>query len=984
VRAGAGAGKTTNLIAEVYDYYKEFTLKNKREPRVVLTTFTRKATQELRERLMWTAQKKQDYEFLNFVLSKNNLMISTIHGVLQLFLRQFAKVIDLDPGFQLIDSDVLRHQSKIILRGLLQNELAQKKQRQDLLDELSIEELCTLLLRYFDSQLQYYNISGYNLKDFQNSMGNILKDFSTRALKISEDIFKETTKENWQEYAGILKVIADDLKTVKSGQDLDRVLSYLKGAKKPTFIKKNPAVSEETNEALANFKKDFDDLNPALFDEEHWKRFLDFYSLFEDLAKEFSQSMMEWKKQNGKITISDLELLSYSILRKVPEQVVLFSDNFDYWLIDEFQDTSPLQVELLKSLSHGKPRYVVGDPQQSIYFFRGARRQVFDEMQEQIQDQGGELKHLKINYRSDKALMSFVNLFFSAYSADFSPMELGPNEGTHKEVAKIALASTETEQEAAILQHIQNLISQKVPLNQICVLSRNNLDLKKISKIFEEQKIPYLLHSASGFQGRREVLDALSMLKFLLNPHDNFNLIEVLRSPWLRVKDEDIIYVTLQKPDSFWQKFLEYKSEQRFNTIEKLKNYISLSFEIGISQTFETMLTDLGIVDHSFQLDPSGRRESNIWKLLVQLKTEDHRPNFSYIDFVRNKSQSVQIEEGQEDADAVSALEPHCIQLMTVHMSKGLEFDHVIIPFIDKMPKTTKYLRYLFDNQTQKWSIALKFDEDTSSAPLPALHIVDQMNNEELVENDRLLYVAMTRAKKTLFLSTSGATQKKSSWLQKMGILLSPGQHEQEGFSYSVEAGPWSPKAFQTPAAQNQEINSPVMDLKALKKNLAQAVTKTAEKRPALSIHFLQKAQAGTHAHLVFEALKYGKKITDDPELVKAQDYILNLKEVPMKEILRNGFAEWGFVMTKENETLAGQIDLWSKIGNKVWIIDYKTGRSASKEKAFEQLQQYAQALQQYENFQECELVAIYPMEQKFFAQKWSSTPKANNKIVPG
>jgi len=77
-RAGAGAGKTTRLVKEVHDYYKDFKAKNKRNPRVVLTTFTRKATQELRERLMHEAQKKTDYDFLNFVLSKNNLSIQTI------------------------------------------------------------------------------------------------------------------------------------------------------------------------------------------------------------------------------------------------------------------------------------------------------------------------------------------------------------------------------------------------------------------------------------------------------------------------------------------------------------------------------------------------------------------------------------------------------------------------------------------------------------------------------------------------------------------------------------------------------------------------------------------------------------------------------------------------------------------------------------------------------------------------------------------
>src|ERR1700712_3645685 len=94
VRAGAGAGKTTRLTRQVLDVVAEFLRTEKRFPHLVVTTFTRKATQELRERLMLEAVSHGDFALLEYVSSKSHLSISTIHGVLSLFLSRFASHLD--------------------------------------------------------------------------------------------------------------------------------------------------------------------------------------------------------------------------------------------------------------------------------------------------------------------------------------------------------------------------------------------------------------------------------------------------------------------------------------------------------------------------------------------------------------------------------------------------------------------------------------------------------------------------------------------------------------------------------------------------------------------------------------------------------------------------------------------------------------------------------------------------------------------------
>jgi len=481
------------------------------------------------------------------------------------------------------------------------------------------------------------------------------------------------------------------------------------------------------------------------------------------------------------------------------------------------------------------------------------------------------------------------------------------------------------------------------------------------------------LHSATGFQDRREVRDALAILKFLVNPHDNYNLIQVLRAPWFHIPDEHILSVTQSNPDSFWREFLTKTEDSNFEAVARLKKYLTDSFEEGISQTLEKILVETAMLDLSFYLDNSGRRESNLWKLLVQLKTEDHQPHFNFLDFINRRKASLSLEEDVEDSDAVSSIEPNSVQLMTVHKSKGLEFDHVIVPFVDKMPQRTRFLKFLFDEESEKIGLTLKLDQEDNLKPLPAQNFLEKIKEEEIREGDRLLYVAMTRAKQTIFLSTCGAKQQKDSWYKNMGITLAVGEHKHEAFSYVVEEGPWNYDPFVFQTHLNQKIVDPLFDLQKMEQEKSSSVTAEIQKQPLKHENILanlERAQYGRWAHQVFESLKYGKNLTSDARVQKAIQYVLKIKDVPFQKILDAGFAEWGFVYQIDNKSTSGQIDLWGVADQKLWIIDYKTGTTKHKEQAFLQLEQYSQALKDYlgaKTPKEILLVALYPFEEKYF-----------------
>src|SRR6185437_10547094 len=137
VRAGAGAGKTRELTKQVLEVVKQVLQDSGVAPRLVVTTFTRKATQELRERLMQEAIRQEDPRLLEYVSSRSPLMISTIHGVLSLFLTRFATEINIDPAFQILSSRDLQRLAKRTLRSLL----IQNEDGQSLLESYSFTQL---------------------------------------------------------------------------------------------------------------------------------------------------------------------------------------------------------------------------------------------------------------------------------------------------------------------------------------------------------------------------------------------------------------------------------------------------------------------------------------------------------------------------------------------------------------------------------------------------------------------------------------------------------------------------------------------------------------------------------------------------------------------------------------------------------------------------------------------------------------------------
>ncbi|MGZ3690763.1 MAG: UvrD-helicase domain-containing protein, partial [Pseudobdellovibrio sp.] len=661
IKAGAGAGKTTRLIKTFLEFVKEFKQNNKRFPRVVMTTFTRKATQEVKERLLVSALKADEKEVFEYISQKSFVHISTIHGLLSLFLNQYSEKIKFPQDVKIVDTVQFERALKKQM-----NELLKKNSNYlELLESFSFNKLVDISIKALETKAQYRNMTFLPSSELKK----IATTHKNGIIETVDQILKAETspQKSWIGYFDYLRQIQQ---TVKTGtrEELEQVIED--GPNKPQFKPDKPSVAPEAHDLVLLLKNELLD---NLFDsDEYIEKHEKLNQLFNDFINTLYQISFDHKRRTGEMTISDLETISLQIIEEHPEAAQEFSDSWDYFMIDEYQDTSPLQVKILDQLIRDKTCFVVGDPQQSIYLFRGARSEVFETKQKQMLAKNAQVDFLETNFRSEPTLMSFINQFFTDFSTQFKPMIL-KSEASNSKVSSHDAYYIKTEDQAlGTLLQIQALIKAGASPQDICVLSRSNKNLLDVALLANTVGVHVQLQAASGFEDKREILDLISFNKFLNNPHDDENFITLVRSPWFYIDDETLVNVAQKRQRaSFWSVLAAEKPE--------LAKYLNLFNTSGVSQATQKFLIDTEFVNFSEYYDPTGKREANIFKYLNNLILAEQKVGFSLGQFLEEQFESISLDSGSSNSEAQPVVQPNCVSLMTVHASKGLQFKHVIV-----------------------------------------------------------------------------------------------------------------------------------------------------------------------------------------------------------------------------------------------------------------------------------------------------------------
>ncbi|RYZ79736.1 MAG: exonuclease RexA, partial [Proteobacteria bacterium] len=359
------------------------------------------------------------------VANKSQVQISTIHGVLSLFLGRYGSKLGLSSDFKLLSSE----QEGMLRRKLLRQLVLSRPEYETLLETYSFHQLETSLQKYFENSFLYPDFRFILQSEVAAQLQILLERLEATRKEVSASILEETSAAAWVKYAEGLQQLSLKVQPSEVVTAIKAVQQFFEiNSRKPSFSAKSPAVSSETNDLLTGLVKSLKDLlDSPEWTPAYWQEHEMVNATFAGLAKDHAGLLYQAKIDTGNISISDLELFSLKLIHEHPQACESFSEEWDYWMIDEYQDTSPMQVALLKSLVGLRKSFVVGDPQQSIYLFRGARSEVFQEKMREIKSSGGQIQEKLINYRSSVRLLHFINQYFADASDQFAAMLPAPS-----------------------------------------------------------------------------------------------------------------------------------------------------------------------------------------------------------------------------------------------------------------------------------------------------------------------------------------------------------------------------------------------------------------------------------------------------------------------------------------------------------------------------------------------------------------------------
>lgn len=1019
VQAGAGAGKTTRLVKTLLDFAEDFLREKQQRPKIILTTFTRKATQELRERLIVGALDRGNSQLLDLVLSKSHVLISTIHGVLHRFVSKAVAQEGWPLELSFLNEKDLDRLEKQVARNLLTD----RSYGPELMMAYDFHEL------YFFAKWGRENIIGevlgrHGLEDLEEVFLEKKRSWQKTSRNLLSRLETIEGTDSFQTYRESFRRLVETLERVAL-ENFQVEMEVLLGAfpSRPRKSKNGPdTFLVEELKGLGEELETF--VEKRWFDALSFQKQVEVGELLSAFIDDFWVESLSQKKQQGKVGMVDLEPLASQLIQSCPEVVESFGKEFDYWMIDEFQDTSPRQVKILDQLIQTRPRFIVGDPQQSIYLFRGARSEVFEERVALVQEKGGHFDRQMKNYRSRPELLEFLNDFFSSLDSEaFSAMDRKSDDVNSEEPVAFFLASSPTDEKPevgeeaeemtpqdelmSVIHHLNYLFKEKnARFADVCILARTHRSLLDLAKVLRERGVPLHLHSGSGYVERGEVQDALAFLRFLLNPHDNMNLVTLLRNPWFRVSEEKFAaWAKESREKSYWQ---HWKNEwvgqgeagEKSESTQRgqfLLEHLEMSEKLGVAESFEKGLLASKMLDDSHRFDSTGRRESNLWKLILSLRDWE-REGGSLSEFWQKFNFGDKDPNSSGEMEAAASLEPSCVHLMTVHAAKGLQFPHVILIGCGQKPYHASWVRAIFHLEKKYWGFSFRMNGESKlrMSYFDQLEI-EKMHERERQELNRVLYVALTRAKETVALCFSEPTNLRSWIANSNWPIQEEGKFQKEHYTYQILRGPW----MDTPVVQTRKAPeevparwSPSPGQLGCQKGrvsvtqiLQEESGKSLAKKSRLNLNRFTKAAFGVRFHRYMESLKAHFDLSTERFLEMglgdfsegSEDAIVQflseLKTPPLRELIRVGQVEWGFQLRLAERIVEGQIDLWGELGGCAWIVDYKTGTIEGLEKAFSQLDWYARALRAAGVKKPLKGAALFPLEKKVVVRSLLGEP---------
>ena len=566
-------------------------------------------------------------------------------------------------------------------------------------------------------------------------------------------------------------------------------------------------IAEEAKLMRDSAKEFIKDMKDSIFFEKSKDILLDEKEMYpilkalEKLVIEFETEFTKTKMDKNLIDFNDIEHLAYKLLVDENGNKTDIAKKYDFneILIDEYQDSNLLQEEILKSVSNGHNIFMVGDVKQSIYRFREARPDLFINKYETYKkcdlDGSDELTEdtkimLYNNFRSREFVLDFTNIIFdNIMSKELGEIEYneeeylnksGIFEETDKDLkAEINIIDTEIEDEEDIPEElksirtielearltgikIKEMIAQGYKFKDICILLRSGKrDAATYERELSNQGIPVFSEMEGNFLESIEMVTMIAMLKIIDNPIDDINLLTVLRSPIGGFSDNELIEIRLlDRNSNFYECLKKSDSPKVISFLNQISDFRNQEKKIPLDELIWEIIMKTGYYYYVGTM-PGGRlRQANLIKLFEKAKIYEKssfKGLFNFIQFIGKVASS----NAKIDGAKLISEKDDVVRLMTIHHSKGLEFPVVILSSISKARnKTDASFKIVLD---QELGIGVNYINGLSNYDtLMKQAILTKQNKENISEEMRILYVALTRAKDKLILIGNDKNVEKS------------------------------------------------------------------------------------------------------------------------------------------------------------------------------------------------------------------------------
>ena len=674
--------------------------------------------------------------------------------------------------------DLLRHRDQW-LRYLRQDVETSHHQLQQALEQLYVDQIRTMR-RYFPAHLADDLLACFNFSASQRAAAEQgeLKLFATLPADRYQDL------EAWHQVADLLLTSSGDLrKTVTKAQGFPAGKERKREKEQMLQLLENLQDHSSFVDCLEAVRR----LPSGGYAEEQWQVLQSLIELLPLLLYEL------WNvfRAQGQVDFVEVALKAGEALGAAdnPSDLLLQLDqDLRHILVDEFQDTSRLQYELLDTLTagwtagDGRTLFLVGDPMQSIYLFREAEVGLFLHC---CKGEFGENRlplqylRLKSNFRSQPGIVSWVNDSFARIfprSADQATGAVPLSEAVAVQPVRDphpwtfhAFPDRDDQGEAQKIIELISLAQQEDPQQTIAVLVRSRNHLQALLPLLREKGIAYQARDIELLGARPAALDIVHLTRALFHRADRLSWLAVLRAPWCGLTLHDLHLLAGEDPVRTLPELLhdtELLQKLSGDGQQRLERCLPI-LELGMRKRGRLPLRALvegcwlSLGGPSCYQDHGISDAGLVFELLEKLDQGGVPAGFD------------QLEQGLEKIFSEPATTDARVQIMTIHKAKGLEFDTVIIPGLGRRTQRTDSPLLRWQEHPRHGLLIAPINARGTADRDPLYQLIGRLQAEkEDLESSRLLYVAVTRAIRSLHLLGTASQNKNGDYSPAKGSLL--------------------------------------------------------------------------------------------------------------------------------------------------------------------------------------------------------------------